>query len=131
MEVQAPGADPEPIDDPGPEVVDIASTPQQVEVRILRDVYEAARDRAKAQGQPLSAVARFVLYQVAAETPDDAQAPEGRPPLREYGQPRERLRFDVPIGKYIPARDAIVKGGRSVSQAVEDGMARYAETGLL
>lgn len=116
---------------PGPETVDLATLPQQVEVRIFRDVYEAARLRAIAQGQALAAVARTVLFQVAGETPDDAPSPDGRPPLREYGQPRERLRFDAPTDSYLLAKDKIMRSGRSVSQAVEDGLARYAETGRL
>lgn len=116
---------------PGPETVDLATVPQQVEVRIFRDVYEAARLRATAQGQALAAVAKAVLFQVAGETPDDAPPPEGRPPLREYGQPRERLRFDAPTESYLTAKEKILKSGRSVSQAVEDGLAKYAETGRL
>lgn len=117
--------------DPGPETVDLATVPQQVEVRIFRDVYEAARLRAITQGQALAAVARTVLFQVAGEVPEDAPEPEGRPPLREYGQPRERLRFDAPTQSYLQAKEKIAKSGRSVSQAVEDGLARYAETGRL
>jgi hypothetical protein len=115
----------------GPETVDIATAPQQVEVRIFKDVYEAAKARAIVQGQALAAVARTVLFQVAGETPEDAPPPEGRPPLREYGQPRERLRFDAPAGPYLLAKERITRSGRSVSQAVEDGLARYAETGRL
>lgn len=117
--------------DPGPESVDLATLPQSVEVRIERKVYEAARVRAVARGQALAAVARTVLFQVAEETPDDAPPPESRPPLRPYGQKRERLRFDVPMEAYLTAKDKITRSGRSVSQAVEDGLARYAETGLL
>lgn len=117
--------------DPGPETVDIATAPQQVEVRIFKNVYEAAKARAISQGQALAAVARTVLFQVAGETPEDAPEPEGRPPLREYGQPRERLRFDAPTEPYLLAKAKITRSGRSVSQAVEDGLARYAETGRL
>lgn len=116
---------------PGPETVDIATAPQQVEVRIFRDVYEAAKARAISQGQALAAVARTVLFQVAGETPEDAPVPEGRPPLRAYGQPRERLRFDAPTEPYLLAKTRIARSGRSVSQAVEDGLRRYAETGRL
>lgn len=117
--------------DPGPERVDLASLPQQVEVRIATEVFEAARNRATAQGQALAAVAKAVLFQVAGETPKDAPAPEGRPPLREYGQSRERVRFDAPTESYLAAKSAILRSGRSVSQAVEDGLTRYAETGRL
>jgi hypothetical protein len=130
MKEDMPVTDPE-LTSPGPETVDLASVPQQVEVRIFKDVYEAARQRAISQGQALAAVAKAVMFQVAGETPDDAPVPESRPPLREYGQPRERLRFDAPIESYLLAKDKITRSGRSVSQAVEDGLARYAETGRL
>lgn len=115
----------------GPEEMDEAIKSQQVEVRILTEVHDAARLRADQQGQALAAVARAVLFQVAGETPEDAPLPEGRPPLREYGQPRERMRFDAPKETYKQAQEQIRRSGRSVSQAVEDGLRRYAETGRL
>lgn len=130
MTEDVPETDAVPIN-PGPETVDHAMASQQVEVRIKRTVYEAAQQRAKLQGQALAAVARNVLFQVAGETPEDAPAPEGRPPLREYGQPRERLRFSAPASSYSGAKERIAGSGRSVSQAIEDGLARYAETGRL
>jgi hypothetical protein len=117
--------------DPGPEDEDLASPSRPVEVRIDQTVYEAAKQRALSQGQALAAVAKAAMYQVAGETPEDAPLPDGRPPLREYGQPRERLRFDAPKHTYQDAQDKIRRSGRSVSQAVEDGLRRYAETGRL
>lgn len=120
-----------PVNDPGPGAQNLGQADQTVEVRIAEEVYDLARERARSQGQALVSVARTILFQEAGKTPVGAEVADGRPPLRTYGEKRKRLRFDAPLESYIAARDSILTSGRSISQAVEAGLARYAETGRL
>jgi len=102
---------------------------QPVEADILAEVYDLAMSRADEQGQKLAAVARTILFQEAGKTPEDAPAPEGRPPLRPYGQERKRLKFGVKADAYERAQAQIWASGRSVAAALEDGLREYARTG--
>lgn len=131
MTYPTPGTDPQSTLDPSPEEVDVSRSPQPVEVAILAEVYDAAKDRAHAQGQTLAAVARTVLFQEAAKAPEDAVPPAGRPPLREYGQERRKLKFSAPNDAYREAQRKILSGGRSVAAAIEDGLKAFALSGRL
>lgn len=104
---------------------------QPVEVEVLAEVYDKAMARAKAQGQRLATVARQVLFQEAAKTPASAPVPEGRPPLRQYGQARKPIKFTVLADAYTSAQSRIRASGRSVAAAIEDGLRVYALTGTL
>lgn len=102
-----------------------------VEVAVLATVYDSAMSRATSQGQRLATVARTVLYQEAAKTPDGVETPEGRPPLREYGQARKPIKFKVARESWLVAQGKIRASGRSVAAAIEDGLAVYARTGTV
>ena len=102
---------------------------QPLEPQVAAEVYDAAMARAKSQGQTLAAVARTVLFQEAARTPEGSPVPDGQPPRRPYQQPRKPIKFKVDREAYLAARDRIAASGRSVASAIEDGLVAYARTG--
>lgn len=106
-------------------------TDQPVEIRIDKDVYQAAMRRAKAMGLHLASVGKSVLYHEADKARPVAELPEGRPPLREYGVTRTPLRFKLPAEPYAQASKAIQSSGRTIASAVEDGLREFAKTGQL
>lgn len=114
-----------------PETEDIANRPKEVEVTVSKDIYEAAKSRAQSQGSALIPIARLALTQAAAQLPPGPPQPVGQRKLRPYRQRRERLRFKMPINTYLAAKARLDAAGRSVSEAVETGLAAYAETGEL
>lgn len=100
-----------------------------VEILVLEEVYDAAMLRARSQGQPLASVARDIVWaasQRAEPVPGGSVAhPAQRPPKSG----RRRVRFTAPKAAYEVARDRIRGSGKSVAQALEDGLESYARTG--
>lgn len=124
---------------PNPEEVDTPMSAQPVEVAIATEIYQSAKQRAHSQGQALAAVARTILFQEAAKTPealpatteDPNASSRARPPLRQYGQERTKLKFNAPSEAYQQAQRRILAGGRSVAAAIEDGLKAFAASGNL
>jgi hypothetical protein len=124
---QAPGTNQE---------VNMTKTPrkpgrQALEPRVLEAVYQAAMRRARSQGQRLATVARTVLFQEAAKTPDGAPVPTQPLPRRAKGETRLPIKFEVDADAYKVAKAKITASGRTVGAAIEDGLRTYARTGAL
>jgi hypothetical protein len=104
---------------------------QPLEILVHADVYDSAMARARSQGQQLATVARTVLYQEAARTPEGAPVPDSVPPRRQYGDARKPIKFKVDASSYREAKGKILASGRSVAAAIEDGLAVFARTGTV
>lgn len=102
-----------------------------LEPRVLEAVYEAAMARATSQGQRLATVARTILFQEAAKTPDGAPVPTQPLPRRARGETRLPIKFEVDATAYAVAKAKIAASGRTVGAAIEDGLRTYAMTGAL
>lgn len=100
-----------------------------VEIYVLEEVYQAAKIRAKRAGQPVSAVARELIWQASIQ----ARRPDGptvaHPARRPAGAETHRVRFTIPESSYQVARDRIRISGRSVAAALEAGLENYARYG--
>lgn len=98
----------------------------------MTEVVEAAKLRAARMGQPMSAVARTVLWEAARNAgnapPEDIELPSnyltGRGNLK-------RVRFTAPALDYGAAVARIEASGSFPSYALEDGLESYARTGDL
>jgi hypothetical protein len=104
---------------------------QALEPRVSETVYRSAMTRATSQGQRLATVARTVLFQEAAKTPDGAPLPTQPLPRRARGETRLPIKFEVDADAYKVAKDKITASGRTVGAAIEDGLRTYARTGVL
>lgn len=112
-----------------------ADASHTVDVHIAVEVIKQAKARCDSQGHTLRAVARAVFFAAAdaasAVEPSPDPPSGSRPPLREYGQPRQRVRFTVPLGAFLPAAAAIERSNSTLANAVEQGLVHYIRTGNL
>lgn len=98
----------------------------------MSEVADAATERARRMGQPLSAVARMVLWEAARQSSE--QPPEDMELPRNYLTQRgdvKRVRFTAPRADYASACGRIKAAGSFPSYALEDGLEAYARTGAL
>lgn len=100
-----------------------------VEILVLEQVYDAAMLRAKSQGQPLASVARDIVWAASQRAQPVEGGTVAHPAQRPPKSGRRRVRFTAPRDTYAVARDRIRASGRSVAQALEDGLESYARTG--
>lgn len=100
-----------------------------VEIYVLEQVYAAALIRAKRAGQPLSAVAREVIWRASMQAQKPNGATVAHPARRPTNAKRHRVRLTIPESSYRVARDRIRASGRSVASALEAGLENYARYG--
>lgn len=99
------------------------------ELYVLKQVYDAAKARARRAGQPLSAVAREIIWQAsihARPAPDNVKMHTNN---RKPGAKTKRVRLTVPQHAYDVAVVRIRASGSSVAAALEDGLTEYARYG--
>lgn len=99
-----------------------------VELHIGTDLYNAALIRAQTQNERLAAVARASIIAAAASA-EPIENPVIKP--RPYGQPRTRLRLDMPVTVKNDATARIEASGESVPSAVERYLRTYIESGTI
>lgn len=109
--------------------MDSSNDKKRVEILIMKEVREAAQARADSLGIPLAIVAKTVIWKAsqAAQPPVKSETvahPARRPPNSEL----QRVRFMANRAQFEVARDRIRASGKSVSQALEVGLERFART---
>lgn len=103
---------------------------KRVEILIMKEVREAAQARADSQDVALATVAKTIVWKAsaAAQPPAEGQKvahPARRPPNSDL----KRVRFMANRDQFEVARDRIRASGKSVAQALEAGLEKYARTG--
>ena len=103
---------------------------KRVEILIMKEVREAAQARADSQDVALATVAKTIVWKAsaAAQLPAEGQKvahPARRPPNSDL----KRVRFMANRDQFEVARDRIRASGKSVAQALEAGLEKYARTG--
>lgn len=105
-------------------------TKKRVEILIMSEVRDAAQARADSQDVALATVAKTIVWKAsgAAQPPAEGEAvahPARRPPNADL----KRVRFMANREQFEVARDRIRASGKSVAQALETGLEKYARTG--
>ena len=103
---------------------------KRVEILIMKEVREAAQARADSQDVALATVAKTIVWKASAAAQPPAEGQKVAPPARRPpNSDLKRVRFMANRDQFEVARDRIRASGKSVAQALEAGLEKYARTG--
>lgn len=103
---------------------------KRVEILILAEVRDAAQARADSQDVALASVAKTIVWKASAAARPPAEGEKvAHPARRPPNSNLKRVRFMASRDQFTVARDRIRASGKSVAQALETGLEKYAETG--
>lgn len=103
---------------------------KRVEILVMEEVREAAQAQADAQDVALATVAKTIIWKASAKAEPPASGEVVAHPARRPPNSRlKRVRFMANRVQFETARDRIRASGKSVAQALEAGLEKYARTG--
>jgi hypothetical protein len=116
--------------DPTSEKKRTPSDKKRVEILIMSEVRDAAQVRADSQDVALATIAKTIIWKASAsaQPPSEGQA-VAHPARRPANSDLKRVRFMANRAQFEVARDRIRASGKSVAQALEAGLEKYARTG--
>lgn len=101
-----------------------------VDVEILREVYLAAQQAAKSNGEDMATVGRQIMREVI-KRPDSKEVRDLAPTERPRGADKRPYRFEMPEEQYELAKLTLHRHGKSVAGWIEHRLKHLARTGAL
>ena len=103
---------------------------KRVEILIMKEVREAAQVQADLQDVALATVAKTIIWKASAAAQPPAEGEQvAHPARRPPNSDLKRVRFMANREQFEVARDRIRASGKSVAQALETGLEKFARTG--
>lgn len=101
-----------------------------VDVEVLREVYLAAQQAARANGEDMATVGRQILREVI-KRPDSKEVRELPPTERPRGSVKRPYRFEMPEEQYELSKTILRRHDKSVAGWIEHRLRHLARTGAL
>jgi hypothetical protein len=109
--------------------MDPKSDKKRVEILIMKEVREAAQARADSLDIALATVAKTIIWKASAAAQPPAEGESvAHPARRPANSELQRVRFMANRAQFEVARDRIRASGKSVAQALEAGLEKFART---